>query len=116
MVATVQIAQPVEALDDQGQSDQQPNDQDAVGLVVADTRSRVANANGAVVTDRLGSVRYTINGASIAYYPYGEERTSTPDGTDKFATNFRVGNRPASRRASTAPRISPAVRGANRLL
>ncbi len=38
--------------------------------------------------DRLGSVRGNKNGA-IAYYPWGEERTSTPDGADKFATYFR---------------------------
>jgi RHS repeat-associated protein len=25
----------------------------------------------------------------MAYFPWGEERTSTPDGTDKFATYFR---------------------------
>ena len=37
--------------------------------------------------DRLGSVRQ--NGGPIAYFPWGEERTSTPDGTDKFATYFR---------------------------
>ena len=36
MVAAVQIAQPVKTFDDQSQEDQQPNDQDAVGLVVAD--------------------------------------------------------------------------------
>jgi RHS repeat-associated protein len=39
--------------------------------------------------DRLGSVRN--NGNAIAYYPWGEERTSTADGTDKFATYFRDG-------------------------
>ena len=40
--------------------------------------------------DRLGSVRSNANGhGPIAYYPWGEERTSTPDGTDKFATYFR---------------------------
>jgi RHS repeat-associated protein len=33
-------------------------------------------------------VRQNQNGA-IAYYPWGEERTSTPDGTDKFGTYFR---------------------------
>jgi RHS repeat-associated protein len=38
--------------------------------------------------DRLGSVRYNQNGP-IAYFPWGEERTSTPDGTDKFGTYFR---------------------------
>jgi RHS repeat-associated protein len=45
----------------------------------------------AVMTDRLGSVRGQNLSASIAYYPYGEERTSTPDNTDKFATYFRDG-------------------------
>ncbi|MGA2273939.1 MAG: RHS repeat-associated core domain-containing protein [Bryobacteraceae bacterium] len=39
--------------------------------------------------DRLGSVRDTQNGSTMAYYPWGEERTSTPDGNDKFATYFR---------------------------
>ena len=36
MVTTVQIAQPVKAFDQQGQRAQQPYDQDAVGVVVAD--------------------------------------------------------------------------------
>jgi RHS repeat-associated protein len=45
----------------------------------------------AVMTDRLGSVRGQNLSASIAYYPYGEERTSTPDNTDKFGTYFRDG-------------------------
>jgi len=39
--------------------------------------------------DRLGSVRASNSGQSFAYYLWGEERTSTPDGTDKFATYFR---------------------------
>jgi RHS repeat-associated protein len=43
-----------------------------------------------VAMDRLGSVRNSQNG-SMAYYPWGEERTTTPDGTDKFATYFRDG-------------------------
>ena len=38
--------------------------------------------------DRLGSVRGNRNGP-IAYYPWGEERTATPDGADKYATYFR---------------------------
>jgi RHS repeat-associated protein len=38
--------------------------------------------------DRLGSVRQGPNGA-VAYFPWGEERTTTSDGTDKFATYFR---------------------------
>jgi RHS repeat-associated protein len=41
--------------------------------------------------DRLGSVRYDNWSGAIAYYPWGEERTSTADGTDKFATYFRDG-------------------------
>ena len=45
----------------------------------------------AVFTDRLGSVRGQAFSASIAYFPYGEERTSTPDNTDKFGTYFRDG-------------------------
>jgi hypothetical protein len=42
-----------------------------------------------VVTDRLGSVRANTQGDSFAYYPYGEERTSTVNGLDKFGTYFR---------------------------
>jgi len=42
-----------------------------------------------VVTDRLGSVRANGQGESAAYYPYGEERTSTVDGREKFGTYFR---------------------------
>jgi RHS repeat-associated protein len=49
-----------------------------------------SNGNG-VSVDRLGSVRSNGSGA-IAYYPYGMERTSTPDGTNKFGTYFRDGN------------------------
>jgi RHS repeat-associated protein len=41
--------------------------------------------------DRLGSVRYDQYG-NVAYYPWGEERTSTANGTDKFATYFRDTN------------------------
>jgi len=41
--------------------------------------------------DRLGSVRANRSGQTFAYYPWGEERTSTPDGQDKFATYFRDG-------------------------
>jgi RHS repeat-associated protein len=42
-----------------------------------------------IVTDRMGSVRGNTQGESFAYYPYGEERTSTVDGRDKFGTYFR---------------------------
>jgi RHS repeat-associated protein len=49
-------------------------------------------SNGAtVVTDRLGSVRANTQGERFAYYPYGEERTTTPDGREKFGTYFRDG-------------------------
>jgi RHS repeat-associated protein len=36
-------------------------------------------------------VRANTQGESFAYYPYGEERTTTPDGRDKFGTYFRDG-------------------------
>jgi len=37
--------------------------------------------------NRLGSVRNNAWGSGLtAYYPWGEERTSTPDGTFKFGT------------------------------
>jgi len=46
--------------------------------------------------DRLGSVRAEPSGSpwggeAAAYYPWGEERTSTPDRTFKFATYWRDG-------------------------
>jgi RHS repeat-associated protein len=37
----------------------------------------------------LGSVRANSNGEQFRYYPYGEERTSTADGRDKFGTYMR---------------------------
>jgi RHS repeat-associated protein len=49
----------------------------------------IVSGGVAVVTDRLGSVRADTQGESFAYYPYGEERTATPDGRNKFATYFR---------------------------
>jgi RHS repeat-associated protein len=48
-----------------------------------------------VVMDRLGSVRATApsmafpQGERMSYYPYGEERTSTADGREKFGTYTR---------------------------
>ena len=51
--------------------------------------------------DRLGSVRDNRNGA-IAYYPWGEERTATPDGADKFATYFETPS-PASAKTTPTP-------------
>jgi hypothetical protein len=47
--------------------------------------------NALVATDRLGSVRANAQGETFAYYTYGLERTSTPDGRQKFATYFRDG-------------------------
>ena len=53
---------------------------------------RLLVSNGVyVATDRLGTVRANTQGESFAYYPFGEERTSRPDGRDKFATYFRDG-------------------------
>ena len=54
----------------------------------------IRSADVAVVTDRLGSVRANSNptvtgGERFSYYPYGEERTSTVDGREKFGTYFR---------------------------
>jgi len=43
----------------------------------------------AVATDRLGSVRANGQGEKFSYYPYGEERTTTVDGREKFGTYFR---------------------------
>jgi RHS repeat-associated protein len=42
-----------------------------------------------VTTDRLGTVRANANSEQFAYYPYGEERTTTADGRDKFGTYWR---------------------------
>ena len=44
-----------------------------------------------VATDKLGSVRANSNGETFSYFPYGEERTSTADGREKFATYTRDG-------------------------
>ncbi len=44
-----------------------------------------------MATDRLGSVRANSNGERMSYYPFGEERTSTPDGRQKFGTYTRDG-------------------------
>jgi RHS repeat-associated protein len=51
---------------------------------------KLIRSNGVTVaTDRLGSVRATANGERMSYYPYGIERTQTPDGREKFGTYFR---------------------------
>ncbi len=47
------------------------------------------SAGVTVVTDRVGSVRANSNGDRMNYFPYGEERTSTADGREKFGTYFR---------------------------
>ena len=64
---------------------------------------KLVKSKGAVVaTDRLGSVRASSTGDRMTYYPYGEERSSTADGREKFGTYMRVesGNfpRPGGRR------------------
>ena len=46
----------------------------------------------AVVTDRLGSVRWNGNGERFNYYPYGEEPGTTANGREKFGTYFRDAN------------------------
>ena len=51
---------------------------------------KLVKSKGAVVaTDRLGSVRASSTGDRMTYYPYGEERTSTADGREKFGTYMR---------------------------
>jgi len=54
---------------------------------------KLVKSKGAVVaTDRLGSVRASLWGATLEqfrYYPYGEDRTSTADGREKFGTYMR---------------------------
>jgi RHS repeat-associated protein len=53
-------------------------------------KGKLLVSNGVtVVTDRLGSVRGNTQGERMSYYPYGEERTGTVDGRDKFGTYFR---------------------------
>ncbi len=42
-------------------------------------------------TDRAGTVRGNVSGESMAYFPYGAERTSTTDGREKFGTYTRDG-------------------------
>jgi RHS repeat-associated protein len=51
---------------------------------------KLVKSDGAVVvTDRLGSVRANSSGERMSYYPYGEERTSTANGREKFGTYTR---------------------------
>ena len=51
---------------------------------------KLVKSKGVVVaTDRLGSVRANSNGERMSYYPYGEEKTSTADGREKFGTYTR---------------------------
>jgi RHS repeat-associated protein len=52
--------------------------------------NRLLQSRGSLaVTNRLGSVRWSLSSGPIAYYPWGEERTSTSDDADKFGTYFR---------------------------
>ena len=50
-------------------------------------RKLVLQKGAPVVTDRLGSVRYS--GAPVSYYPWGEDRTSAANGQVKFGTYYR---------------------------
>jgi RHS repeat-associated protein len=52
----------------------------------------VVSQGGAVVTDRLGSVRSGGNGGAMSYLPYGVEQTATPNNQTKFGTYLRDGN------------------------
>jgi RHS repeat-associated protein len=87
----------VQATDDFGNTiySVQPNGYAAYNVYFG---GRMLQSNGRwVVTDRLGSVRATATSTSIsfvtneamAYFPYGVERTSTPDGREKFAGYIR---------------------------
>jgi RHS repeat-associated protein len=51
----------------------------------------IAGTAKTIVTDRLGSVR-AAGTDRMSYYPYGEERTSTANGREKFGTYFRDGD------------------------
>jgi len=81
--------------------------------------SKLLVSNGVyVVTDRLGSVRANLQGEKFAYYPFGEERTTTVDSRDKFARYFRdsVGQDYADQRyygAKTGAFFSPDPSGAS---
>jgi YD repeat-containing protein len=53
-------------------------------------RGKLIKSKGVVVaTDRLGSVRWDANNGVQAYFPYGEERTTTSDNREKFGTYTR---------------------------
>jgi RHS repeat-associated protein len=57
-------------------------------------RKLIAVNGQGVATDRLGSVRGTVNGPRVSYFPYGQERAqsngqTTADGAEKFGTYFR---------------------------
>jgi len=54
----------------------------------------VQSKGNTVVTDRLGSVRWSsLNGVTgYVYFPYGEERTITADDREKFGTYTRDGS------------------------
>jgi RHS repeat-associated protein len=57
------------------------------GILLQETGS---TGGGAVVTDRLGSVRAnTQSSQTMKYYPYGAEITSTGDGRGKFGSYWR---------------------------
>jgi len=53
----------------------------------------IQSQGGAVMVDRLGSVRVGAPGGSTnsRYYEYGEEQSATPNDREKFGTYFRDG-------------------------
>ena len=52
--------------------------------------NKLIQSDGSMLgTDRLGTVRFTQASGAMNYYPYGEERTSTAQGQEKFGTYFR---------------------------
>ena len=49
----------------------------------------VRRGTGWIATDRLGSLVARISGGTttrLSYYPYGEEKSSTPNDREKFGT------------------------------
>jgi RHS repeat-associated protein len=53
-------------------------------------KRKLIKAKGVVVaTDRFGSVRWDVSNGVQTYFPYGEERITTPDNWEKFGTYTR---------------------------
>lgn len=84
MFSTVQIAEPVKPFDDQGQSDEQPYDQDTVGLMVAEvfhaiTVLAVVETPILDLATALGhAIALDAHGGPVERFPRGEV-ISVPD-------------------------------------